>query len=86
VKAAFFGFDRVVDPEFVKLAGPAAEGVMAAYFFDPKKDDALWAEFVSRFRSDWNEADIYAGYSYDGAQMLISAIKGGANRYRVHDA
>ena len=30
--------------------------------------------------------DIYAGYGYDGAQMLITAIKqAGPNRYRIHD-
>ena len=88
VKAAFFGFDRVVDSEFVKLAGPAAEGVTAAYFFDPKKGDPLWTEFVTRFQKRFGmRPDIYAGYSYDGAQILINAIKkAGPNRYRVHDA
>ena len=30
--------------------------------------------------------DIYAGYAYDGAQMLIDAIKkAGPNRYRIRD-
>lgn len=87
VKAAFFGFDRVVDPEFVKRAGSAAEGITAAYFFDPAKTDPLWTGFVGRFERRFGvKPDAYAGYSYDGAQMLIAAIdKAGPNRYRVHD-
>ncbi len=87
VKAAFYGFDRLVDPEFVKVAGPAAEGTTAAYFFDPEKTDPAWTNFVSRFLKKYGmKPDIYAGYAYDGAQMLITAIKkAGPNRYRIHD-
>jgi len=87
VKAAFFGFDRIVDPEFIRLAGSASEGITAAYFFDPNKTDALWTGFVSRFEKRFGvKPDAYAGYSYDGAQMLIEAIrKAGPNRFRVHD-
>ncbi|MGO8699587.1 MAG: ABC transporter substrate-binding protein [Limisphaerales bacterium] len=85
--AAFFGFDRLVDPEFVKLAGPAAEGATAAYFFDPAKTDARWTNFVVRFGKRFGtKPDVYAAYAYDGSQMLINAIeKAGPNRYRVHD-
>ncbi len=88
VKAAFFGFDRIVDPEFIKLAGPAgAEGVTAAYFFDPNKTDAAWTNFVARFQARYGlKPDIYAAYAYDGAKMLIAAIKkAGPNRYRIRD-
>jgi branched-chain amino acid transport system substrate-binding protein len=87
VKAAFLGFDRLVDPEFAKLAGPAAEGATAAYFFDPDKTDPAWTGFSERFQRRYGlKPEIYAGYGYDGAQMLIEAIKkAGPNRYRVHD-
>jgi branched-chain amino acid transport system substrate-binding protein len=87
VKAAFFGFDRLVDPEFIKLAGPAAEGVTATYFFDPEKTDAPWVAFRERFQKRYgSKPDIYAGYGYDAAQLFIDAInKAGPNRYRVHD-
>ncbi len=87
VKAAFYGFDRLVDPDFIKLAGPAAEGTTAAYFFDPDKTDAAWTGFVARFEKRYGmKPDVYAAYSYDGAQMLIAAIeKAGPNRYRVRD-
>jgi len=87
VNAAFFGFDRMVDPEFVRVAGPAAENATAAYFFDPNKTDKLWLEFVQRFEKRYGvRPEAYAGYGYDAAQMLIDAIKkAGPNRYRIHD-
>jgi len=87
VKAAFFGFDRLVDPEFVRLAGAAAEGATATYFYDPAKKDPQWTDFRQRFEKRYGqEPDIYAGYGYDAARLLIDAIKkAGPNKYRVHD-
>jgi branched-chain amino acid transport system substrate-binding protein len=87
VKAEFFGFDRLVDPDFIKLAGPAAEGATATYFFDPEKKDPPWTAFRQRFQKRYGiEPDIYAGYGYDAAQLFIDAInQAGPNRYRVHD-
>jgi branched-chain amino acid transport system substrate-binding protein len=87
VKAAFFGFDRVVEPEYAKTAGPAAEGTTAAYFFDPEKTDPAWKGFCERFQKRFDvKPDVYGGYSYDGARMLIDAIKkAGPNRYRIRD-
>jgi branched-chain amino acid transport system substrate-binding protein len=87
VKASIFGFDRLVDPEFVKLAGAAAEGATATYFFDPEKKDAAWTSFRQRFRTRYGvEADIYAGYGYDAGRLMVNAIdKAGPNKYRVHD-
>jgi branched-chain amino acid transport system substrate-binding protein len=88
VNAAFFGFDRMVAPEFSQSAGPAAENATAAYFFDPDKTDKGWVEFVQRFQKRYGiKPEAYAGYGYDAAQMLVAAInKAGPNRYRIHDA
>jgi branched-chain amino acid transport system substrate-binding protein len=87
VKAQYFGFDRLVDPEFAKQAGPAAEGTVATFFFDPAKTDPAWTGFRRRFVEHYGvEPDVYAGYGYDAAQLVISAIeKAGPNKYRVHD-
>ncbi len=87
VNAAFFGFDRLVDPQFAQFAGPAAEGATATFFFDPEKKDSAWTGFRQRFQKRYGiQPDIYAGYGYDGAQLLLDAInKAGPNRYRVHD-
>ena len=87
VKAAFFGYDRMVEPEFARIAGSAAEGTTATYFFDPDKTDAPWKGFSERFQKRFGmKPDAYAGYSFDGSRMLIEAIKkGGPNRYRIRD-
>ena len=87
VTAGFYGFDRLVDPDFVRLAGAAAEGTTATYFFDPDKADPVWVDFRHRFRARFNqEPDIYAGYGYDAGRLMIEAInKAGPNKYRVHD-
>jgi branched-chain amino acid transport system substrate-binding protein len=87
VKAGFYGFDRLVDPDFVQLAGAAAEGTTATYFFNPQKHDPAWADFRQRFHARFGaEPDIYAGYGYDAGELMIEAIvKAGPNKYRVHD-
>jgi branched-chain amino acid transport system substrate-binding protein len=87
LKASFFGFDRVFEPDYVKTAGPAAEGTVAAYFFDPDKTDPAWQTFAQKFQKKYGlKPDAYAGYSYDGAQLLIEATKkAGPNRYRIQD-
>ena len=88
VRAGFFGFDRMVDPEFVQIAGPAAEGATAVYFFDPGKRDKAWLGFTERFKARYGiKPEVYAGYGYDAAQLLVAAIsKAGPNRYRIRDA
>lgn len=87
LKAAFFGFDRVVEPEYAKTAGAAAEGTIAAYFFDPEKTDAAWQGFSQKYQKRYGtKPEAYAGYGYDGARMLIDAIKkAGPNRYRIQN-
>lgn len=87
IQAAFFGFDRLMDPEFVRLAGDAAEGVTAGAFFDPEKTDPAWTGFKQRFEARFGMApEAHAAYGYDGANMLLEAIRqAGPNRYRIRD-
>jgi branched-chain amino acid transport system substrate-binding protein len=87
IKAPFFGFDRLKDESFAKNAGPAAEGTTISYFFDPNRTDAPWTEFAAKFEKQYGEKpDIYAGYGYDGARLMIEAIQHvGPNRWRVRD-
>ncbi len=87
LKAQFFGFDRLLEESYAKNAASAAEGTTITYFFDPARSDRPWLDFVERFQKKWGEKpDIYAGYGYDGARLLIEAInKSGPNRYRIRD-
>ena len=87
VKAQFFGNDRLLDEVFTKAAGHAAEGITVAYFFDTNKTDSAWTDFVKRFEKRFQmRPDIFAAYGYDGARILIDAIrKAGPNRFRIRD-
>lgn len=87
VKARFFGTDLLMEPSFLQNAGDAAEGMTFTYQFDPARQDPLWTSFAARFKARWgHEPDIYAAYAYDGAQILLSAIRrAGPNRWRIRD-
>lgn len=87
IKAAFFGFDRLKEEAYQREAGAAAEGTSICYFFNPNRPDKPWVEFVERFGKRYGEKpDIYAAYGYDGAKLMIEAIKkAGPNRFRVRD-
>ena len=83
----FLTSDRAVSKEFLKLAGPYAEGVIAGYPWNPDSDNPRLAEFRERFRKRFNdEPDTYAAHAYDGMNMLIWAIQvAGLNRARIRD-
>lgn len=87
VKARFFGFDRLKEEGFRREAGPAAEGMIITYFFNPARTDGPWVDFVQRFRKRYNEdPEVYAAYGYDGARLMIEAIRrSGPNRYRIRE-
>jgi ABC-type branched-subunit amino acid transport system substrate-binding protein len=83
----FFCSDRCVSEEFVKLAGPAAEGVIAGYPWNPGAPNARFREFASAFRARYNEEpETYASHAYDGMNMLIWSIQNaGLNRAKIRD-
>lgn len=87
IKAQFFGFDRLKEDGFTQNAGEYAEGMTITYFFNPERIDKPWVEFVERFEKRWgHKPDIYAAYGYDGAKIMIEAIKhAGPNRFRIRD-
>jgi ABC-type branched-subunit amino acid transport system substrate-binding protein len=83
-----FGTDRMVSPEFLDLAGAAAENVVATTWMSPGRDDPAWLAFRSRFRERFGiEPDVHAAYTYDAARLVTMAIRhSGLNRVRIRDA
>jgi ABC-type branched-subunit amino acid transport system substrate-binding protein len=83
-----FACERVLDPAFLKLAGKAAEGLVAAVPYNPDRDSPSFQRFEKAFRlRSGAEPTIYAAHAYDGTQMVVQAIrKAGLNRYRIRDA
>ncbi|MDD8050590.1 MAG: ABC transporter substrate-binding protein [Verrucomicrobiota bacterium] len=83
------GSDRMLDPDFVRIAGSAAEGTVASSPWDPTREneqfDAFRTQYMARF--DGEEPETYAAHAYDGMRMLLLAInEAGLNRALIRDA
>jgi branched-chain amino acid transport system substrate-binding protein len=87
MKQPFYGCDRTVSDEFVKIAGVNAEGVIAGYPWDPQREDAKFLAFRERFKKRFGEEpETYAAHGYDGMNMLIWATQeAGLNRAKIRD-
>ncbi len=83
-----FACERILDDTFLAIAGEAAEGVVAAVPYNPDADDEKLRRFKQAYRERCGgEPTVYAAHAYDGAQMVIAAIRNaGLNRYRIRDA
>lgn len=81
------GSDRMVSRTFLELAGPAAEGAVATYLYNPDLDDPVLQRFDRRYRARFGEsAETFAAHAYDGMSLLVGAIrKAGLNRVRIRD-
>ena len=75
IRARFMSGDGACTPEFIKLAGDAAEGFHCTQAGLPleRMTDKTFAE---RFKKRFNvEVQIYAPYSYDAVGVLVDAMK-----------
>jgi len=83
----FFACDRCLSEEFVKLAGPNAEGVVCSYPWNPSRQDPNLTGFRERFtRRFGTEPNTYAAHAFDGMNMLIWATQvAGLNRAKIRD-
>jgi ABC-type branched-subunit amino acid transport system substrate-binding protein len=83
-----YACDRILNPIFLEIAGEAAEGVVASVPYNPDADIIQLRDFKDLYREHHGkDPGVYAAHAYDGAQMVVGAIrKGGLNRYRIRDA
>ena len=82
-----YGSDRMVNPEFLKIAGKLADGIVTTCQYNPDSDNpklkAFQASYLKRFGL---EPDVFAAHAYDGMNLLIAAInKVGLNRVLIRD-
>lgn len=74
INTKLYGGDNWGAPEFLKIAGSAAEGVNFTFPSDSKSP--LWNEFVKKYQTTYGEEpDIIAAYAYDAASAIVEAIK-----------
>lgn len=78
---------RIVEPDFLKMAGKDAEGVVCPYPYDPTRTDPKWRRFRARYTQRYGmEPDVFAAYAYDSMNIMTGAIrKVGLNRFRIAD-
>ena len=82
-----YASDRIVNPEFLKLAGNLAEGIVTTCQYNPDADDpklkAFKANYIKRFGM---EPDVFAVHAFDGMNIIIEAVKkAGLNRVLIRD-
>jgi len=83
----FFACDRCVSEDFLREAGPYAEGVICTYPWNPNRKDPKLERFRRAFRARFGEdPETYAAHAYDGMGMLIWAVQvAGLNRAKIRD-
>jgi ABC-type branched-subunit amino acid transport system substrate-binding protein len=82
-----YGSDRMVNSEFLKIAGKNADGVTTTCQYNPDADDPKLKAFKSNYIKRFDqEPDVFAAHAYDGMNMIIAAIqKAGLNRVLIRD-
>ncbi|GLU32479.1 branched-chain amino acid ABC transporter substrate-binding protein [Trinickia caryophylli] len=76
INAQFVGGGGVMDAEFVKLAGDAADGAMAWEYGRPLDSTPVGKGFAEKFKKKFNaDAASYAPFGYDAAWTAIKAMQ-----------
>lgn len=87
LKQPVYGSDRMVSPEFLKIAGPLAEGIITTCQYNPNADIPQLKTFQTNYLKRYGqEPDVFAAHAYDGMNIIIGAIqKAGLNRVLIRD-
>ena len=86
-KQPVYGSDRMVSPEFLKIAGPSAEGITTTCQYNPNADNPKLKAFKTNYYKRFGlEPDVFAAHAYDGMNIIVAAIhKVGPNRVLIRD-
>ncbi len=76
ITALFIGGDGVYTPEFIKLAGDAAEGAYSSLPGVPLEKMPSGIAFRDKYRAKYNrDIQLYAPFCYDAVNIMIEAMK-----------
>jgi branched-chain amino acid transport system substrate-binding protein len=73
--AQLLGGDGAQSAQFIKLAGAAAQGVIASSPGLPLDKMPGGEQFAARFKAKYGEIQIYAPFAYDATWTIIDAMK-----------
>ena len=87
ITAQLFGADGVDSPDFLEIAGDAAEGTYVTTPFVFGLGDPKAQKMAMAFEKEFGVApDTWAALTYDAVGMIVEAIeKGGENRKAIRD-
>jgi branched-chain amino acid transport system substrate-binding protein len=87
LKQPVYGSDRMVSPEFLKIAGNLAEGIVTTCQYNPESNSPKLKAFETNYLKRFGqEPDVFAVHAYDGMNLIIEAIKKvGLNRVLIRD-
>lgn len=75
LKAQFLSADGAKTPEFIKLAGNAAEGAIASSPGVVIEQTPAGKAFVAKFEGKYGKIQNYAPYAYEAAITMVEAMK-----------
>src|SRR3954454_14396466 len=76
IKAKFMGGDGMQTPNFIKLARPPSDGVMASMPGLPKEKMPGGATFLQKYKAKFNQdVELFAPMGYDAVMVLIDSMK-----------
>jgi len=74
IEVPLFGGDNWGSPEFLNIAGDAAEGVF--YTSPSESTTPEFSDFTQQYEAKYNEKpDVFGGYSYDAAIAIFRAVE-----------
>lgn len=76
LNAKLMGGEMVKSPNFIKLAGDAAEGTIASLAGLPLAQMPGGKDYAAKYKARFNaEVEVYSPYAYDAASILVAAMK-----------
>jgi branched-chain amino acid transport system substrate-binding protein len=70
------GGEMIKSPNFLKLAGPAADGAIASLAGLPLTKMPGGAAYATKYKARFNmEVEVYSPYAYDAAKSLTAAMR-----------
>jgi branched-chain amino acid transport system substrate-binding protein len=88
IKALFAASEANYDPEFLRIAGPAAEGALVSFLGKPPELLESAKQFIDKYKIRWPQDEVkgYDHYSYEITNMFLEALeKVGPDRAKIVD-
>jgi branched-chain amino acid transport system substrate-binding protein len=84
IKAPMLAGDGVCSPEFIKLAGDAANILTCSMAGEAVEKLPKGSDFVAKYKAKFNQdVQIYSPYSYDAVYVIAEAIKAAGSAERA---